>query len=147
MSVLYADTSAVIRTYFADEADHAVLRKLLIDGVDPVITSELTRLELASAVTSATRAKRITDPRTVLDQFDADCGADGPYALLRLNSSSALSLARELVIEHRLRAADALHLAVLLSDGLAVAGGEPVILVTRDVQQAEAAKELGLSVL
>ena len=44
MTVLYADTSAVLRAYFHDEPDHETLRDLLLQGADLVITSELTRL-------------------------------------------------------------------------------------------------------
>jgi hypothetical protein len=68
--------------------DHrAELRALLFDGPDPVVTSELTRVELASAVSSAGRARRMQSPRIVLDRFDLDCGEDGPFSLLRLDSA------------------------------------------------------------
>jgi predicted nucleic acid-binding protein len=146
VTLLYADTSAVVRAYFADEADHKELRGLLFDGPDPVVTSELTRVEFASAVSSASRARRIPTPRIVLDRFDVDCGEDGPFALLRLDPAVVLAEARRLVSEHSVRTLDAIHLAVALTDAAALAPGEEVKLVTRDRQQAAAARAAGLAV-
>jgi predicted nucleic acid-binding protein len=147
VSLLYADTSAVVRAYLLAESDHAELRKLLIDGTDSVVTSELTRVEFASAVAAAGRARRIHDSRILLDRFDVDCGVDGSISLLQLDSAVILPLARRLVTEHAVRTLDAIHLAVALTDATALAVGEPVVLVTRDRQQAAAAKAAGLAVM
>ena len=147
MTVMYADTSAVVRAYFADEPDHEVLRKLLFDGPDPVVTSELTRVEFASAVSSASRAGRVDLPRALLDRFDLDCAGDGPFTLLRLDSEEALPLARRLVVQEPVRTLDAIHLAVALTDAAALAAGDPVVMVTRDLRQAAAARSVGLAVL
>lgn len=146
MSLLYVDTSALIRVYFVDEPDHEELSALLIEGSEAAVSSELTRVELASAVAAAVRARRLRQPELVLDRFDADCADDGPLTLLRLDAKAALPLARTLVTEHRLRTLDAIHIAVALTDASALAMGEPLVLVTRDRRQAEAAKELGLTV-
>jgi uncharacterized protein len=146
VTLLYADTSAVVRAYFADEDDHTALRKLLLRGVDPVVTSELTRVEFASAVGAAARKLRVAEPTPILDRFDLDCGEDGPLTLLRLDTKVVLPLARRLVSQQAVRTLDAIHLAVVLTDATALAAGEPVVLVTRDTQQAKAATALGLSV-
>lgn len=147
MTLLYADTSAVIRAYFQDEPDHQKLRDLLLQGSDLVITSELTRVEFASAVHAAARAGRHNGSQRLLDQFDEDCSDDGPIIQLGLDASAAFPIARTLVTRYPLRAMDAIHLAVLTSDGIAMAGGEPIVFVTRDKQQADAARELGIPVL
>ena len=63
MSLLYADSSALLRAYFADEDEHIELRSLLLGEREPVVTSEITRLELASAVRSAYSARRAYPPR------------------------------------------------------------------------------------
>jgi predicted nucleic acid-binding protein len=147
VTLLYADTSAVVRAYFADEKDHAGLRKLLLDGPDPVVTSELTRVEFASAVTAATRAHRLEMRSRLLHRFDLDCGPSGPFTLLRLDSAEVLPVARRLVTHQQVKTLDALHIAVALTDATALAAGEPVVLVTRDKQQAAAAEAVGLSVL
>ncbi len=43
------DTSALVRCYLAAEPDHQELSDLLLADEQPVVTSELTRVELASA--------------------------------------------------------------------------------------------------
>jgi predicted nucleic acid-binding protein len=146
MTLLYADTSALVRAYFVDEPDHERLRTRLIDGDEPVVTSELTRIEFASAVWAASRGGRLRDAQLVLDRFDGDCSDDGPLTLLRLDPESCVPLAYRLVGEHRLRTLDALHVAVALTDATELAAGEPVTLVTRDQAQAAAADALGLAV-
>jgi predicted nucleic acid-binding protein len=143
--VYYADTSALVGAYLAKEADHAELRVLLLEGDRPVVTSELTRVEFASAVAAAGRAGRLRRPRLLLDRFDADCGDSGSLTLLTLDTTAILPLARRLVREHAVRTLDALHLAVALTDAVDLAAGEPVSMVTRDPAQAAAAESLGLA--
>jgi predicted nucleic acid-binding protein len=146
VTVLYADTSALVRAYFVDEPEHPRLRELLLEGNEPVVTSEIARLELASAASAAGRAGRIPDAPAVLDAFDADCGDDGPIALLRLQPADALPRAVDLVQQQRLRTLDAIHLAVALSvpDVVAV---DDLAFVTCDQGQAVAAQALGLTVM
>lgn len=146
MSILYADTSAVVRAYFLDEPDHDELRELLLEGDEPVVTSELTRIEFASAVTTAFRTARIEGADDVLAGFDVDCGEDGVITLLRLDPTTAFPTAHRLVADQVLRTLDAIHLAVALTDVTTLAAGEPVELVTRDERQAAAAAALGLPV-
>ena len=147
MNVLYADASAVVRLYFTDEPDQRALRSLLLDTDDLVVTSEITRLELASAVTAAVRARRIVDADPFLARFDTDCSDDGQLVLLELEPAPTFRTAYALMREHRLRTLDAIHLAVALEDASRYAPGERVVLVTRDANQAAAARELGLEVL
>lgn len=142
----YVDTSALVRCYFPDEPDHEQLRALLLEGAEPVVTSELTRLEMASAAHAAHRAGRLPDPAALLAVVDADCGEDGPVALLRLRPDVVFGPAAELVAQYPLRNLDALHLAVARSTAAELAAGEPVVLVTRDHRQAAAAAALGMAV-
>lgn len=144
MSLVYADTSALLRAYFADEPDHAGLRAMLLEGGEPVVTSELARMELASAVRAAATAGRLRRWRGVLARFDADCQDDGPIALLRLRPEVVLPTAYELVLKHRVRTLDALHLAAAVEECPALAPGEAVVFVTRDANQAATAVALGL---
>jgi len=147
VTVLYADTSALVRSYFADEPDNAELRHLLLDGDNAVVTSELTRVELASAVAAAARSGRLQRADVVLDRFDGDCGDDGPVTMLRLDPVVVLPTARELVLHHRLGTLDAVHLAVALTTAVELADGDAVAFVTRDDPQAAVAAELGLAVV
>lgn len=145
MSLLYADTSALVRAYFAGEPEHAELRARLLEGEEAVVTSEITRLEFASAVSAASRAGRLRNSRLFLQRFDADCGGDGPIALLRLDPEDVFPLAYRLLSEHDLRTLDALHLAVASTSAAALADSKSVVLVTRDARQAAAAAAMGLT--
>lgn len=147
MPLLYADTSALVRAYFVDEDDHLILNRMLLVGDDPVVTSELSRVEFASAVSAAHRAHRLDDPGAMLSDFEANCAEGGEIALVGLDPGTILPLARQLVADHPLRSLDAIHLATALIDGVQSAKGEEVGMVTRDARQAAAAKACGLRVL
>lgn len=146
MRLLYADSSAIIRAYFADEADHDQLRALLLEGAEAVMTSELARVELAGAVRSAHRAHRLRRPGSLLARIDADCGPDGPIALLCLEPSKVLPLAYRLVGEHPLRTLDAIHVAVAFEEAGVLAHDQEMAFVTRDQNQARAARAIGLTI-
>jgi hypothetical protein len=145
VSLLYADSSALLRAYFADEPDHAELRSLLLEGDQPVVTSELASVEIASAVRAAAHSSRRLRPAPLLARIEADCGPGGPVTLLRLRAETILPVARRLVLDHRLRTLDAIHLATALDDAQLLATDGHVVLVTRDGDQARAARALGLA--
>jgi uncharacterized protein len=148
VTLLYADTSALVRCWLPDEdrSDSEHLRRLLLEGEDPVVTSELTRLEVASAVHAAVRAGRLRRADGVLRRADRDWGVEGPVALLALRPAEVLPAARQIVLDHPVRTLDALHLAVATTTAAELAAGDPVEFVTRDARQADAAKALGLPV-
>lgn len=135
-----------MRAYFADETDHAILRVTLLEGEDPVVTSELARLEFASALRAAGDSGRVSMWREVLARFDADCGPAGAIRLLRLRPAAILPRARAIVMDHALRTLDAIHLAVAIIECPALAPESGLALVTRDARQAAAARSLGLAV-
>jgi predicted nucleic acid-binding protein len=146
VTAFYADTSAVVGAYLTDEPDHAELRNLLIDGGHRVLTSELTRLELASAMTAAKRNGRIPDAREFLAQFDED--SRQVFGVIPLAPRRIFAAARRLVTDnYPVRTLDAIHIAVAMHDTAELTGGEPVTFVTRDQCQAEAAKANGFEVL
>jgi predicted nucleic acid-binding protein len=134
-----------VRAYIVDEAEHAQLRATLLEGDLTVVTSELTRLEFASAVSKAARAARIRQPRRFLDRFDKDCRPNGPISLLRFEAS-VLELGHTLIVQHDLGALDAIHLAVASITAAELAAPDPVVFVTRDRRQSRAAEALGLQV-
>ncbi len=92
----------------------------------------------------AARVGRLRKPRLFLDRFDADCSNDGSIALLRLDPEAVFPLAYRLVTEHDVRTLDAIHLAVVSTSATELAGGESVVLITRDDRQAAAATSMGL---
>jgi hypothetical protein len=146
VTVLYADTSAILRAYFADEPEHDTLRTSLLEGPDPVVTSEIARVELASAVRAAATGGRLRRWEAILARIDADCGPDGPIALLALRSDPILPRSRRLEIEHGLRTLDAIHLAVALVECPSLAEDGAVAFVTRDATQAAVATAVGFEV-
>lgn len=146
MSLLYADTSALARAYLGDELDHGSLRRLLLEGDAQVVTSELSRLELASAVRSAERAGRVPNASGLLSRIGTDLSVGGSIQLLKLRPENAFASAYRLLLRFPLRTLDAIHLAVAIEDAPAVAGGAEIVLITRDVDQAAAARSLGLMV-
>lgn len=144
---LYADTSAVVAAYLADEPEHNELRALLLESDAVVFTSQLTRVEFASALTAAKRAGRIPGTRHFLDRFSADTAPGQAITLLPFVPDNVIPAAQRLVMEnYPLRTLDAMHLAVLMRDTAPLTGGEPVVMVTRDKRQAEAARANGLKV-
>ncbi len=139
MSVLYADSSALARIYLGDEPGWQELESLLFQPATPVATSELSGVELAGAAKGAERAGRIDDAEVVLATVDGDF--DTQIELIQLDSDRILPAARRLVMSFRLRALDAIHLAVALE--LRDNVDDDVVFVTRDADQATAAKALG----
>lgn len=142
MTVLYADTSAIARAYLSDELDHSRLRELLLEGPDHVVSSSIARVELASAVRTAGGVGRMRRWQGFLERFDADCEEDGPLTLLALRDDVVFQTAYKVVLEHRLRPLDAIHVAVALEE---LADEDDLLFVTRDSRQASAARALGLT--
>ena len=144
MSLIYADSSALIRAYFPDEADHVDLRTLLLEGNEAVVTSEIARLELASAARAVSSVGRLSRWSELLARIDVDLAEGGPIGPIGLRPDLILPAAYRLVVEHRLRTLDAIHLAVCVEECPAFAGDDTIIFVTRDREQAAAARALGL---
>ncbi|TMC02956.1 MAG: type II toxin-antitoxin system VapC family toxin [Chloroflexi bacterium] len=144
MSLIYADSSALVRAYFPDEPDHADLRTLLLEGNEAVVTSEIARLELASAARGASSGGRLSRWSELLARIDVDLAEGGPIGPIGLRPDLILPAAYRLVVEHRLRTLDAIHLAVCVEECPAFAGDDTIIFVTRDREQAAAARALGL---
>jgi len=144
VSLIYADSSALVRAYFPDEPDHADLRRLLLEGNEAVVTSEIARLELASAARAASSGGRLSRWSELLARIDVDLAEGGPIGPIGLRPDLILPAAYRLVVEHRLRTLDAIHLAVCVEECPAFAGDDTIIFVTRDREQAAAARALGL---
>ncbi len=138
VTVLYADSGAVLGAYLADDPDHAALRAVLLEGPDPVVSSEVVRVEVASAFADQPRS------RELLGRFDADCGADGPLLLLRLVPERTFVAAAELARAHELGPLGAIHVVTALAVAAPLAAPEPLVFVTRDERRRVAAQAFGL---
>jgi uncharacterized protein len=140
------DTSALVGAYLSDEVDHPNLRAQVLEGTETVVSSEVSRVEFGQAVRAAGRAGRLSKWQSVLARFDVDCQLDAPIRLLRLRSEVVLPRAYRLVVEHRLRTLDAIHLAVAIEERTGLADLDELAFVTRDADQATAARALGFEV-
>ncbi len=141
--MIYADSSAVVSAYLSDEPEHGRWRALVFDGTEPVVTSELTRVEVASAFASAARDRRIPAAQPFVASFEADCAEGGPIQLIAFRPEPAVARAARLVQEYPLLALDAIQLAVALEQALPLAAGEPIAFLTADRRQEAAALKLG----
>lgn len=146
MTVWYADASVLVRAYAEDETEHAELRQQLLEGSEPVVSSEIVRLEFRSAVRAAARSGRIRDANLVLTAFELDCRADGPTQLIAIEPEVVFGRAIDLLDRHPLRTLDAIHLAVAIEESVVIAPDDDLVFVTRDDRQAEAAEAEGLAV-
>jgi predicted nucleic acid-binding protein len=138
---LYLDASALVKRYIAENSSEEV--NAWIGKADLVVTSLITRVEVAAAITRARRMK-IIDP----DESDAALN----QFRYEWESFQRLSITENTVIrgdllacEHNLRGFDATHLACALiwQESL----GLPVALATFDGQLVQAAKYLRVAVL
>lgn len=146
MRVVYADTSALVRSFVPDEPEHAALRAQLRESADVVVTSELAAAEMPSALHAAARAGRVRSGDEVIARFDAECQTGGPIGLFPLDLGRLLTEVRRLLASHPLRTLDAVHLASALIDARGLARGAELAMVTRDARQADAARAEGLVV-
>jgi len=146
VTLVYADTSALARAYLTDEVGHEQLRTLLFESDYRVVTSELARIELANAIVWASRTGRTPGWEEVLATMEADTGPAGMIALIALRRELILPAALRLVAEHRLRTLDAIHLAVAMEEGPRLAARDEIQFVTRDRDEAAAARAVGLTV-
>jgi len=119
---------------------------MFLEGYDRVVSSEITRVEMASAVMAAERSGRLPRWRELLGAIDKDCARGGPIALIELRRELVMPTAYRLVTDHRVRTLDAMHLAVAIEECPQLANGEEIEFVTRDRDQAAAAVALGLMV-
>ncbi len=109
------------------------------------MTSQISVVEVSAALTAARRAGRLSDDALARLLPTASNLAGGNVTLLALEPDTTVARARELVIEHRLRALDAIHLAVADLDARRLTEPEEkLVFATRDADQAAAARALGL---
>ena len=134
---LYFDTSALLPFYRREQRSDTI-EELLQRQHEPVLLSELVRLEFASAVARWVRTQELREGQAAkLERaFDEDVTA-GRHKVRPLRTEH-VALARRWLLARTtaLRTLDALHLAT--------ASVEAATLVTFDVALAEAAEALGV---
>ena len=117
--MLYFDTSALVKQYFA-EAGSVTVRKLL-RSEEVVFTAILTYAEAHAAFARRKREGILSAQATrkLALRFDKDWET---YEVVVI-SEEILALTRKMLYRHPLRSADAIHLATALALGHRVPGG------------------------
>lgn len=110
----FADSSALLKLY-ADEPDSGAIRSL-----DVVVVCSLARVEVPAALWRKQRSGELSDgdARLLMAEFDADwfgTDEDPPRFVAVAPTPSTLESALALVLEHDLRAYDAIQLASALA--------------------------------
>ncbi len=142
--IVYLDTSALGSAYLGGEAAAGWISDVLLSGPDPVVTSELTDVELASLLARARRDGRIDTAgvRDRLDAYAAHTADPGPIGIAPVTRTT-LVRAADFVLRAPVRTLDAIHLAAARL--LAESGSEEIAILTRDVRQGQAAAALGFA--
>jgi uncharacterized protein len=140
MSILYLDTSALVKQYVQETGSREVMD--LIQGSDHAGTSLISRAEMSAALARAARSKILSAgaARAAWKQFLEDWSS-----LSRLNiSRQIIDRASALAWDFPLRGYDAVHLAsaILWQETLEA----EIILATFDRELWSAARKAGLSV-
>lgn len=105
------------------------------------------QVEAASALRSATRARRTVDPALPARRLAALLADPNNLILLPGADPALLPLAAAIAGRQRTRALDAMHIATALIEGRRLAARSPLVFVTADTDQAEAADAEGLEVM
>ncbi len=139
MSILYLDTSVLVKQYIQESGSNEV-QKLILTA-EHAGTSLIARAEMAAALARATRLKILpaTEADEAWEQFLADWSS-----LSRLNvSRQIIEQASSLVWDFPLRGYDAVHLAsaILWRETLEA----EIILATFDRELWSAANNAGLT--
>ncbi len=133
----YLDTSALL-PYYREEAASPTVENFLLQLQPPVLISNLTKVEFASAVSRWVRRQEISEPQATLleDLFWRDRQA-GLFSLLHVTALH-FSLAEKWLYQRKtsLRPLDALHLACCWD--------QKAVLATCDGQMHGSAKRLDL---
>lgn len=110
--MLYLDTSALL-PYYRDEAFSGAVQRLLVERTEPVLISDLTRLEFASALARWVRTRELEEQHAqrLSRAFDEDV-RENRYDLCHITFEHT-ELARQWLLARNtsLRTLDAIHLA------------------------------------
>lgn len=136
--MLYFDTSALL-PYYRQEASSEAVQTLLACQQRPVLISQLTEVEVASALARWVRTEELTEPQAnrVESAFHEDASA-GRFVVCPIESSHYQRASHWLLARKTaLRTLDALHLAC--------AEAHQAVVITQDEALMKAALYFGLS--
>lgn len=145
MSVVFADSSALVKLYVDERGSAAVRRRERTAGF---VVSALARVEVPAALWRKARSREIAhaDARMLTAAFEYDWyGGNGePSRFAAVAAAGAvIADAARLCESHDMRAFDAVQLA----SALALAADDPVVLASFDARLNAAAAAEGLAVM
>ena len=143
MTLFYLDSSAWLKRYFHEPGSEWVMR--LFGRGDPLASSVLGYIEVASALARQQVSRNLDEDKLsrLQQQLEEDWGDLTGLSVTEEVVRSAVRLARS----HKLRGADAIHLASALGVSDALSGtGDSLILVASDEELLAAAQQVGLTV-
>ena len=141
MSIIYLDTSALIKRYIQEQGSDELAE--WISSATFVGTSTITYAEMSAALAKIERMQWVS-----AEEASVAWGnflEDYPFLVNIEVTQTLVVLAGDLAMEHGLRGYDAVHLAAALIWQEKM--GEAVQIATFDKQLWEAAKKVGLSYL
>ena len=145
MSVAYFDTSALLKRYVTETGSEWVKTLLSVDDAPLVFTSHLAAVEAACAFARRSREGNLSPQAldNLLRLFDYDVAYR--YHILEL-SPATIDAARDLALQHPLRAYDAVHLATawLANQELVRTDKPPLTFVCADDRLVGIARATGL---
>lgn len=132
----YFDASALAKRYLSEPGSAAVTERL----EHPAATSRLSAVEVASAIVRRARENRFS-------QADRDRGLqalarDLEDMLVVELSADVAALAARLLVNHRLRSSDAIHLASCLTLGADLGADIPFVVFDARLRTAATAEDL-----
>ncbi|WP_129668209.1 type II toxin-antitoxin system VapC family toxin [Phytoactinopolyspora endophytica] len=142
-TLVYVDSSVLVRSYLADEPGHEAARAL-IEGHRLLLTATFTLVEVVSTLHRAGKAKRLTDVDVLIEKLYEEVSPDGPINLTRPDPAATESAALTIVRHYTVHATEAMHLAVADIAARPLAEpGEQVGFATQSEPQRKAATALG----
>ena len=146
MPVFYVDTSALVKRYRTEQGT-GVVEALLSDLLpeDRLFLSFLSVIELTSGILRLARGRQLREETAseILARFRGDIRT--LFKIWPLNEEVAAD-ALSTVEEHRLRSADAIHLATAHKIASLVSG-TTVVMVSSDQELLDAAHATGIAIL
>jgi len=143
VTLFYLDSSAWLKRYFLEPGSGWMMR--LFQSGDPLASSVLGYIEVASALARQQVPRKLDEDKLaqLQQQLEEDWGDLTGFPLTDETVGRAVRLARG----HKLRGADAVHLATALGVNDALAGtGNSLVLIASDEDLLAVAQQTGLPV-
>lgn len=144
-TLIYVDSSVLVRAYLADEPGHAAARALL-EEEKLLVTATFSVVEVTSMLVRARRLKRLADIDVLIEKLHEEVSPDGPVNLTRPDLAATESAALTILRHYALDTSSAMHLAAAdLAARPLAEPGEQIGFATYREPQRRAAEALGFA--